>query len=92
MNTPEEQQYIRDNTNWWDRFSMNLIYVPVFLGLVIVAVGLVAVAIYNVEVELTKKFLYLWVPIAVICSGFNIRGARKIARLLREYRNNANEG
>lgn len=86
MNTPAEQQYIRKNTNQWDRISMNIIYVTVFSGIGLVALALGMAWFYDREVEITVRFLYWWLPLAVVSVFLNVRGARKINRLLNEFR------
>ena len=86
MNTREEQEYIRKNTTHWDRFGMDLIYLTVASGILIIAFALILVVVLDEDIQLTVNFLYWWVPLAVISVILNVRGARKINRLLNEFR------
>lgn len=65
---------------------MDLIYLTVVSGLLTVAYGIVLTVVSGEDIELTLKFLYIWGPLAAVSVALNVRGARKINRLLEEFR------
>ena len=80
-----KEEYIKANFSKWERFKMNLLYLPAAILLIAIIIGLATTYVKNQEVELTVGFALVWILITTPCVILNVRGGHKKQRLIDRY-------